>query len=114
MKKKLYILILIIAFPILSFATHLRAGEITAKRISNTTLTYKITLTTYTDQINGRAANDGQENVSFYFGFATNRVEAFKVSRKKKTLINPTTICNVYDTTYTFQLLAALLLAVVL
>jgi len=102
MKKKYYIILLLLSFPFLSFATHLRAGEITAKRVSNTTLTYKITLTTYTDQINGKAANDGQETVSFYFGFAPGKVEAFKVSRKKKTLIGPATICNVYDTTYTY------------
>ncbi len=34
-----------------SFATHLRAGEITARRVSATSLTYRVTLTTYTDQI---------------------------------------------------------------
>lgn len=102
--KKNYILVLLmlLAMPMLSFATHLRAGEITAKRISSTELTYKVTLTTYTDQINGKAANDGQESVSFYFGFSTNKVEAFKVTRKKKFLINPATMCNVYDTTFTF------------
>jgi gliding motility-associated-like protein len=101
--KKIYCFFLFFCFiPFFGFATHLRAGEITAKRISSTDLTYKVTLTTYTDQINGRAANESQETVSFYFGFATNKVEAYKVSRKKKTLINPTTVCNVYDTTFTF------------
>ena len=103
MKKTFHLLvILFLALPFWSYATHLRAGEITAKRISDTQLTYKITLTTYTDQVNGKAANDGQETVSFYFGFSTNKVESYNVTRKKKFLISPTTMCNVYDTTFTF------------
>ena len=97
-----FLFILILACPFWSYATHLRAGEITAKRVSETQLTYKVTLTTFTDQVNGRAANDGQETVSFYFGFSTNKVESYNVSRKKKFLISPTTMCNVYDTTFTF------------
>ncbi len=103
MKLKHFIFfILFLALPIASFATHLRAGEITAKRISSTTLTYKVTLTTYTDEINGKAANDNENEVNFYFGFSTNKVESFKVSRKKKNRISASTVCNVYDTTFTF------------
>ncbi len=81
-------------------ATHIRAGEITAKRISNTSLTYRVTLTTYTDQINGVTANEGQNTVNFYFGVTG--VPLYTVKRKKKTLINTSTMCNVYDTTFTF------------
>ncbi|WP_238807832.1 T9SS type B sorting domain-containing protein [Emticicia aquatica] len=81
-------------------ATHIRAGEITAKRISNTSLTYRVTLTTYTDQINGVQANEGQNFVKFYFGVTG--VPLYDVKRKKKTLINASTMCNVYDTTFTF------------
>jgi gliding motility-associated-like protein len=103
MRKNLYLIILLLlAFPFFVNATHLRAGEITAKRISATQLTYKVTLTTYTDEINGKPANDGQETVNFYFGFSTSKVESFTVSRKKKTLISSSTMCNVYDTTFTF------------
>jgi gliding motility-associated-like protein len=103
MKKYYSILLSLILLPFVSFGTHLRAGEITAKRISSTTLTYRITLTTYTDQINGKPANDGQGFVNFYFGFSTNKVEAFKVSRKgNPTVISPSTMLNVYDTTFTF------------
>jgi gliding motility-associated-like protein len=100
--NKYIFLVLILVFGSKAWATHLRAGEITAKRISSTQLTYKVTLITYTDQINGRNANDGQEKVDFYFGFSTSKVEGFKVSRKKKTLIGTSTVCNVYDTTFTF------------
>ncbi|PLK42183.1 hypothetical protein C0V77_21970, partial [Emticicia sp. TH156] len=81
-------------------ATHLRAGEITAKRISSTTLTYRITLTTYTDQINGVQANDAANTSQFSFGVTG--VPLFEVKRRKKFLINSGTMCNVYDTTYTF------------
>lgn len=83
-------------------ATHLRAGEITARRISNTTLTYRVTLTTYTDEINGKAANDGQETVFFYFGLSSNRVEAAEVRRRSRTQISASTVVNVYDTVFTY------------
>ncbi len=100
--KKYIFLIFVFLLTSKAWATHLRAGEITAKRISNTQLTYKITLITYTDQINGKSANDGQDRVDFYFGFSTSKVEGFKVSRKKKAFIGTSTVCNVYDTTFTF------------
>jgi gliding motility-associated-like protein len=83
-----------------AYATHIRAGEITAKRISNTSLTYRVTLTTYTDQINGVTANEGQQTVKFFFGVTG--VPLYDVKRKKKFLINASTMCNVYDTTFTF------------
>ncbi|MFD2522104.1 gliding motility-associated C-terminal domain-containing protein [Emticicia soli] len=81
-------------------ATHLRAGEITAKRISDITPTYRITLTTYTDQINGVQANEGANSVKFWFGVTG--VPLYDVKRTKKFLINAGTMCNVYDTTFTF------------
>lgn len=83
-------------------ATHLRAGEITAERISNTSLTYRITLTTYTDELNGRSANEAQEEVDFYPGFVNNGVVSYKVSRNSKVLISPTTVRNTYVTVVTF------------
>ena len=102
--KSLKFTIITFIISLLSFfhanATHIRAGEITAKRISNTTLTYRVTLTTYTDQINGIAANDGQNFVKFSFGVTG--VPLYDVKRKKKFLINASTMCNVYDTTFTF------------
>ncbi|MBL0302651.1 MAG: hypothetical protein IPQ23_13335 [Cytophagaceae bacterium] len=82
-QKLLLILVLAILAPLVSWATHLRAGEITATRVSSSQLTYKITLTTYTDQINGKPANDGQETVTFNFGFSTTKPEIYKVSRKR-------------------------------
>ena len=46
-------------------ATHLKGGEITVKRISDKTLTFEFTLTTYTE--NNRA-NVEQNTVNFCFG----------------------------------------------
>ena len=79
-----FIICLLAIYP--ARATHIRAGEITAKRISNTSLTYRVTLTTYTDQINGVTANEGQNTVNFYFGVTG--VPLYTLKRKKKTL-NP-------------------------
>ncbi|WP_229208778.1 T9SS type B sorting domain-containing protein [Dyadobacter luticola] len=51
-----------------AMATHIRAGEITARRISATTLTYEIKLTAYFDIINGPGAADAQNTVEFTIG----------------------------------------------
>lgn len=83
-------------------ATHLRAGEITATRISSTSLTYKVTVTTYTDELNGKSANDAQENVVIFFGLRSNSNTSYEVSRKSKVFISSTTVQNIYDTVFTF------------
>ncbi|MFT4032927.1 MAG: gliding motility-associated C-terminal domain-containing protein [Siphonobacter sp.] len=53
-----------------AWATHVRAGEITARRTSDQTLTYEVTLTIYCDyQANGgKAATDLQTDVTMCFG----------------------------------------------
>ncbi|MBA4854120.1 gliding motility-associated C-terminal domain-containing protein, partial [Emticicia sp. BO119] len=96
------LLFLIVSLSILPQvqASHLRAGEITAKRISATTLTYRVTLTTYTDQINGVQANEAANTSDFSFGVTG--VGLYQVKRTRKFLINAGTMCNVYDTTFTF------------
>ncbi len=98
---RIFILFFLFAYHQAS-ATHLRAGEITAKRISNTSLTYKVTLITYTDEINGKPANDAQEDVDFFFGISTNQVIHYTVKRKSKILISRSTVQNIYDTVFTF------------
>jgi len=96
------LLFLIVSLSILPKvqASHLRAGEITAKRISSATPTYRITLTTYTDQINGVQANEAANTSQFSFGVTG--VGLYDVKRTRKFLINSGTMCNVYDTTFTF------------
>ena len=93
--KNYFLFFLLLLSPLLARATHIRAGEITATRISGTQLTYRITLVTYTDEIGGRAANDQQTTVDFNFGFSTTRVEKLTVHRKERIMINQATARNV-------------------
>lgn len=94
---------LLLIFLILSVfeaqATHVRAGEITAKRISTTSLTYEITFTGYFDLQNGKPAADAQVDVKFFIG----DVGPFTVPRKLPiTDIGNNTSRNEYTFTYTF------------
>jgi gliding motility-associated-like protein len=80
-------------------ATHVRAGEITAKRISNTSLTYEITFTGYFDLQNGKPAADAQVDVRFFIG----DIGPITVARKLPiTVIGNNTSLNEYTFTYTF------------
>jgi hypothetical protein len=103
MRKNYILFFLLVLSPILSYASHVRAGEITATRLPGSQLTYRVTLITYTDEIGGKPANDGQEYVDFSITFGANRAEKMRVYRKgNRTPISRATIRNVYDTTYTF------------
>jgi gliding motility-associated-like protein len=70
--KLLYTLMLGICLSLFtttnSFATHMRGGEITIKRISTTALTYEFTLTIYCDLNTGLRAWTDQKTVKFCFG----------------------------------------------
>jgi gliding motility-associated-like protein len=69
--KLLYTLVLGIClnlFTTNSFATHLRGGEISIKRVSTTALTYEFTLTIYCDLNTGLRAWTDQKTVKFCFG----------------------------------------------
>lgn len=80
-------------------ATHVRAGEITARRISSTSLTYEITFTGYFDMQNGKPAADAQVDVDIFVG----SVGPFKVPRKMPIAdIGNNTTRNEYTFTYTF------------
>ncbi|WAC11179.1 T9SS type B sorting domain-containing protein [Dyadobacter pollutisoli] len=93
-------LLLICAFD--ASATHFRAGEITARRISATNLTYEITLTAYFDVTPaGIEAAKAAVSVDFYFGTDGPR----KVDRLVSSIrdIGNNTTVNKYITTYTFR-----------
>jgi gliding motility-associated-like protein len=96
--------LLVLAIPLLSTvyraqATHVRAGEITAKRISTTSLTYEITFTGYFDMQNGKPAADAQVDVKFFIG----DVGPITVPRKVPIAdIGNNTTRNEYTFTYTF------------
>ncbi|MEY4540774.1 MAG: hypothetical protein RLZZ306_2531, partial [Bacteroidota bacterium] len=55
-----------------SFATHMRGGEISIRRISTTSLTYEFTCTIYCDNVNGNTAWREQKDVDFCFGDGLN------------------------------------------
>ncbi len=57
-------------------ATHIRAGEITAKRISPNSLRYQIRLTAYFDIVNGEGAAASQNTVNFVIGPANPTVNS--------------------------------------
>lgn len=79
-------------------ATHLRAGEITTRRISSTSLTYEVTMTTYHDEIGGRTASDQQDPSYFCFGIGP----AVAVKRASRVVINRATTANTYVATFTY------------
>ncbi|MCE7068818.1 gliding motility-associated C-terminal domain-containing protein [Dyadobacter sp. CY327] len=80
-------------------ATHIRAGEITAKRVSATSLTYEIKLTAYFDMQNGEGAANAQNFVQFYVG-SNGPIEAPRILPIIN--IGNNTTQNVYIVRYTF------------
>ena len=85
--------------PIYTYATHVRAGEITTRRLSPTSLTYEITLTAYFDEIRGRAAADDANRYIFCFGDGSQA----EVQRSSRRFINGrTSSINTYTITHTF------------
>ena len=84
--------------PTVVQATHVRAGEITTKRVSNTSLTYSMTLTAYYDEIGGRDAARDASNVLFCFGDGTQR----QVDRVSIRQLGRGTSINSYTTVYTY------------
>ncbi len=63
-----------------SFATHMRGGEISVKRISSTSFTYEFTLTIYCDLNTGLRAWQDQQNVSFCFGDGIGNINAPRIN----------------------------------
>ncbi|GAB3336839.1 hypothetical protein GCM10027299_47240 [Larkinella ripae] len=94
----LWVLLLAMLVVTESQATHLRAGEITTRRISNTALTYEVTMTTYHDEIGGRTASDQQDPSYFCFGIGP----AVAVKRANRRTINRATTVNTYIATFTY------------
>jgi gliding motility-associated-like protein len=96
--------ILCICSAYYSYATHVRAGEITAKRISDRDLTYKLTLNTYHDEIGGRMASDGQNDVTFCIRpFSGGTGSTLLAKRKFRGPINTATSLNVFEENFTFS-----------
>ena len=88
-----------VLWPTLSQATHVRAGEITTKRISATSLTYEVKFTGYYDEIGGKNASDMADEYTFCFGDGTSET----VKRKSRTFINGrTSSVDVYVINHTY------------
>ncbi|WP_342084558.1 gliding motility-associated C-terminal domain-containing protein [Dyadobacter sp. OTU695] len=86
------------------FATHFRAGEITARRLSLSTDTYEIKLTGYFDELDGKQAADGQNSVIFKIGNALGTGNPFllEAPRRSRNNIGNNTSQNVYTAIHTF------------
>ena len=95
-----YILAFLLSFLGMIFqaqATHLKGGEITVKRISNVSLTYEFTLTTYTED---NRANQDQTDVNFCFGDGSG---IFKAKRLLPIVnLGNGTLKNTYKIEYTY------------
>ncbi|QHV97263.1 T9SS type B sorting domain-containing protein [Spirosoma endbachense] len=88
-----------ILWPTISQATHVRAGEITTRRLPGASLTYEITLTTYYDEVTGKTAADDANSYTFCFGDGTQA----EVKRSGRRYINGrTSSVNTYVTTHTY------------
>jgi gliding motility-associated-like protein len=98
MQKYIIALLLLIFSVTQLVATHLKGGEITVKRISDKTLTYEFTLTTFTES---NAANEQQDDVNFCFGDGSG---IFKAKRCCGTPLNlgNGTLKNIYKIEYTY------------
>ena len=86
-------------------ATHIRAGEVTARRLSLSSLTYEIKLTAYFDIVNGPGAAEAQNDVVFIINNTRNTGTAVSLSAPRIPPVvnigNGTTM-NVYTVQYTF------------
>jgi len=106
MKAK-YILFLLGTFLVLLLgmearATHVRAGEITTRRISESSLTYEITLTVYFDVQRGAPAANTQNDVEICFGVNNDSRRVDRLPPPDLRNVNPNTTINIYRTTYTY------------
>ena len=87
-----------------SYATHMRGGEISIRRISTTSLTYEFTLTIYCDLNTGLRAWTDQKDVNFCFGDGLGII--LKAPRSNGNgqgeEIAPGVAKGIYKATYTF------------
>ena len=81
-------------------ATHVRAGEITTRRLPGNGLRYEITLTAYYDIIGGSGAAQAAENVQFCFGDGTPFRDVPRLLPIRS--LNRGTSINIYRVEYTY------------
>lgn len=98
MRKYILFIFMLIFSANAAWATHLKGGEITVRRISDKTLTYEFTLTTYTE--NNRA-NQDQVEVNFCFGDGSTIIKAKRCCGTPIDIGNGT-LKNLYKVEYTY------------
>ena len=86
-------------WPAISYATHVRAGEIITRRVGNNPLTYEITLITYFDEVKGAEASRQTTEVEICFGDGNSALVPRDRSSRR---INANTSINIYRTVYTY------------
>jgi gliding motility-associated-like protein len=95
--RLLSVLFLLLAMHSNSFATHIRAGEITAVRVPGATLSYRFTLTVYTDS----TSTVENPTATLHFGDG-NQQEVTRNGDPRPILGNKTWI-NTYNFTHTYS-----------
>jgi len=96
LRKFTYVVILYLFCSISGFATHIKAGEFSAKRLSASSLEYEITLTLYYNT-SGTSVDPDQVNIDF--GDGTSQT----VTRQPKTNIGNNTSKNVFVVNHTYN-----------
>ncbi len=92
-------LLVSVLWPALSYATHVRAGEITTRRIPGPTLTYEITLTAYYDELKGAPAAADAKTIVICFGDGTSEEVPRLLPIRR---ISPGTSVNIYRVIHTY------------
>lgn len=98
LRKFTYVVILVLFCVFSAQASHIRAGEFSAKRLSATTLEYEITLVLYYNTLSGVA--EASDKVTIEFGDGTSQ----SVQREVPwTELGNNTTRNVYKTTHRYN-----------
>ena len=98
--RSLFLFILFFLINLEIFSTHIRAGEIVARRISTTSLTYEFTIIGYTDT--GSEVEFGGGEFSFGDGNNIPILDEAAISSQKILLDNQVAL-NLFKVVHTFQ-----------
>ena len=94
-----YVVILALFFSLTSYATHIKAGEFSARRLSNSALEYEITLTLY---YNTNNTNVDPSTVNINFGDGSTLATVTRNPNPGINIGNNTTK-NIFTTTHTYN-----------
>ena len=95
-RKFTYVVILTLFFSLTGYATHIKAGEFSARRLSNSALEYEITLTLYYNT-SGTSVDPSAVNIEFGDGTSAT------VTRDPNTNVGNNTTKNVFRINHTYN-----------